>query len=67
LIYDERDGEPHKFEGAGEVRDVLSARGGTVLVIVPLEYASQLFNFQPIQTELIGDNGHVALVGARLR
>lgn len=67
LIYDGRDGEPYKFEGAGEVRDVLSARGGNVLVIVPLEYASQLLDFQPIQTELIGDNGHVALIGARLR
>lgn len=67
LIYDEREGEPHKFEGAGEVWEVLRARGGTVLVIVPLEYASQLFNFQPLQTEMIGDNGHVALVAARLR
>jgi 4-amino-4-deoxy-L-arabinose transferase-like glycosyltransferase len=67
LIYDERNGEPFKFEGAGEVRDVLKARGGTVLVIVPLEYAAQLFDFQPLQTELIGDNGHVALIAARLR
>jgi 4-amino-4-deoxy-L-arabinose transferase-like glycosyltransferase len=67
LIYDEREGEPHKFEGAGEVWEVLRARGGTVLVIVPLEYATQLFNFQPLQTEFIGDNGHVALVAARLR
>lgn len=67
LIYDERSGEPFKFEGAGEVWDVLRARGGTVLVIVPLEYASQLFTFQPLHTELIGDNGHVALVGVRLR
>ena len=67
LIYDERDGEPHKFEGVGEVRDVLQARGGTVLVIVPLEYAAQLFQFQPLHTELIGDNGHLALVAARLR
>jgi hypothetical protein len=67
LIYDERDGEPFKFEGAGEVLDVLRARGGTVLVIVPLEYEAQLFNFQPLQTERIGDNGQVVLVAARLR
>jgi 4-amino-4-deoxy-L-arabinose transferase-like glycosyltransferase len=67
LIYDERTGEPFKYEGAGEVLDVLRARGGTVLVIVPLEYSSQLFNFQPLQTESIGDNGHLALIAARLR
>jgi 4-amino-4-deoxy-L-arabinose transferase-like glycosyltransferase len=67
LIYDERKGEPLKFEGAGEVADVLRARGGTVLVIVPLEYAVQLFNFQPLETEMIGDNGQVVLVAARLR
>jgi 4-amino-4-deoxy-L-arabinose transferase-like glycosyltransferase len=67
LIYNEENGEPLKFEGAGEVLDVLRARGGTVLVIVPPEYAAQLFNFQPLQTEMIGDNGQVALVAARLR
>jgi 4-amino-4-deoxy-L-arabinose transferase-like glycosyltransferase len=68
LIYDERTGEPFKFEGAGEVLDVLRARGGgTVLVLVPLEYSAQLFNFQPLETELIGDNGQVALIAARLR
>jgi 4-amino-4-deoxy-L-arabinose transferase-like glycosyltransferase len=67
LIYDESAGEPLKFEGAGEVLDVLRARGGTVLVIVPLEYAAQLINFQPLQTEVLGDNGQVVLVAARLR
>lgn len=67
VIYDERKGGPLKFEGVGEVLDVLRARGGTVLVIVPLEYAAQLFNFQPLQTETIGDNGQVVLVAVRLR
>jgi 4-amino-4-deoxy-L-arabinose transferase-like glycosyltransferase len=67
LIYDERTGQPFKFEGPGEVLDVLRARGGTVLVIVPLEYAAQLFNFQPLETERIGDNGQVVLIAARLR
>jgi 4-amino-4-deoxy-L-arabinose transferase-like glycosyltransferase len=67
LIYDQRDGEPLKFEGVGEVRDVLRQRGGTVLVIVPLEYASQLFSFVPFETEVIGDNGHHVLVAVRHR
>jgi 4-amino-4-deoxy-L-arabinose transferase-like glycosyltransferase len=67
LIYDERTGEPHKFEGAGEVLDVLRARGDTVLVIVPLEYAGQLFQFRPLQTEIIAGNGRVTLIAAHLR
>jgi 4-amino-4-deoxy-L-arabinose transferase-like glycosyltransferase len=67
LIYDEAQGEPRKFEGAGEVLEVARQRGGTLLVIVPEEYAGQLLNFRPLETEVIGDNGTVVLVAARLR
>ncbi|HYG09707.1 MAG TPA: glycosyltransferase family 39 protein [Pyrinomonadaceae bacterium] len=67
LIYDETRGEPWKFEGAGEVLEVARQRGGTLLIIVPLEYAEQLLGFQPLETEVIGDNGTVALVAARVR
>jgi hypothetical protein len=67
LIYDETRGEPLKFEGAGEVLEVARQRGGTLLVIVPEEYAGQLLNFQPLATEVIGDNGTVVLVAARVR
>ena len=68
LIYDERTEEPHKFEGAGEIREA-ARRGGSnaVLVLVPLEYVRQLLDFEVLETEVIGDNGAVALVAARAR
>jgi len=68
LIYDKaRGGEPHKFEGPGEVLEVARARGGAVLVIVPEEYVGQLLNFDPLEVEVIGDNGTIVLVAARAR
>jgi hypothetical protein len=67
VIYDEARGEPWKFEGAGEVLDVARRRGVPLLVIVPEEYAAQLLAFQPLQTEVIGDNGTHVLVAARAR
>jgi hypothetical protein len=66
-IYDETRGEPLKFEGAGEVLEVARQRGGTLLVIVPEEYAGQLLNFAPLEVEVIGDNGTVVLLAARAR
>ncbi|HEY9405713.1 MAG TPA: hypothetical protein VIQ24_23890, partial [Pyrinomonadaceae bacterium] len=67
LIYDDARGEPWKFEGAGEVLEVARQRGGTLLVIVPLEYAGQLLDFRPLDTEVIGDNGTVVVVAVRVR
>ena len=67
LLYDEARGEPHKFEGVGEVLDVLRQRGGTLLVIVPEEYARQLLDFRPLEVEVIGDNGTHMLAAVRVR
>ncbi|MDX6272426.1 MAG: hypothetical protein QOD28_3649, partial [Acidobacteriota bacterium] len=67
LIYDEERGEPWKFEGAGEVYEVARQRGGTLLVIVPGEYARQLLDFRPLEVEVIGENGTVVLIAARVR
>ncbi|HEV2801870.1 MAG TPA: glycosyltransferase family 39 protein [Pyrinomonadaceae bacterium] len=67
LVYDDARGEPRKFEGVGEVREVLRARGGTLLVIVPEEYVRQLLDFQPFEVEVIGDNGTNVLVAVRAR
>ena len=67
LIYDERDGEPFKFEGPGEVLEVARRRGVPLLVLVPKEYVGQLLYFPPFEAEMIGDNGTLALVGVRLR
>jgi 4-amino-4-deoxy-L-arabinose transferase-like glycosyltransferase len=56
-----------KFEGVPEIAEAARERGGTALVIVPLEYTSQLINYAPLESELIGDNGEVALVVVRVR
>ncbi|HYE66659.1 MAG TPA: hypothetical protein VD966_13810, partial [Pyrinomonadaceae bacterium] len=61
------DGELIKFEGVSEVADAARQSVGPVLVIVPVEYTGQLTGFTPFETEIIGDNGTVALVAVRLR
>ncbi len=67
LIYDDARGQPWKYEGPGEVLDVARQRGGTLLVIVPEEYVRQLLDFPPLETEVIGTNGTLVLIAARLR
>lgn len=63
----EAEGEPLKFEGAFQVEDAARKSGGPVLVIVPVEYAWQLTKDEALTTEVIGDNGELALVAARAR
>jgi 4-amino-4-deoxy-L-arabinose transferase-like glycosyltransferase len=67
LIYDERTGEPWKFEGPGEVLEVARRRRETLLVLVPEEHVGQLLYFPPFEAEVIGDNGTLVLVAVRLR
>jgi 4-amino-4-deoxy-L-arabinose transferase-like glycosyltransferase len=59
------DGEPVRFEGATQVANVALQKRGLILVIVPVEYVWQLTGMQTLRTEVIGDNGEVALVGVR--
>lgn len=61
------DGKALKFEGVFEVMDAARRAGGPVLVIVPVEHLRQLSDYAPLQTEIIGDNGEVALVAAWIR
>jgi 4-amino-4-deoxy-L-arabinose transferase-like glycosyltransferase len=61
------DGEPVKLEGAFQVAEAARRAGGVVLCLVPMEYASQLTSFPPVQGEIIGANGEVALVAVRAR
>ena len=56
------DGEPLKFEGVGQIADAARRKGGAILVIVPVEFVGQLTGDAAIKTEVIGDNGAVALV-----
>jgi 4-amino-4-deoxy-L-arabinose transferase-like glycosyltransferase len=51
-----------QLEGVGEVMREIEADGGnTVLVIVPAEYLSQLTEYQKITTEVLKQNGRVAI------
>ena len=59
------DGEPVKFEGVGQVVDAARRNNGVVLCFVPLELSAQLINARQVQTELVADNGRVALVVVR--
>jgi 4-amino-4-deoxy-L-arabinose transferase-like glycosyltransferase len=61
------DGEPVKLEGVTQVADAARHNGGVVLCFVPKEYETQLTSYPSIQTEVIGDNGRVALVVVRLK
>jgi len=60
------DGEPLKFEGAGQVIDA-ARRSGAVLCFVPVEFEAQLTADKHLQTEMIGSNGRVALLAVRPR
>jgi 4-amino-4-deoxy-L-arabinose transferase-like glycosyltransferase len=61
------DGEPVKFEGVAQVIEAARRNGGVVLCFVPLEFESQLTSYQNAQSEVIADNGRVALLAVRAR
>ncbi|HVG35993.1 MAG TPA: glycosyltransferase family 39 protein [Pyrinomonadaceae bacterium] len=65
----ERDasGEIRWFNGAAEIADTAREQGSTALVIVPLDGVKQLTDYDVLETEVIGDNGHVALVRVSVR
>ncbi|MDQ3256964.1 MAG: glycosyltransferase family 39 protein [Acidobacteriota bacterium] len=62
LVYDEQTREPIKYEGVFQVVNAARQAGGRILVIVPLEYVTQLTADAALRSEVIGDNGAVALV-----
>ncbi|HEY0080009.1 MAG TPA: glycosyltransferase family 39 protein [Pyrinomonadaceae bacterium] len=66
ITYD-AEGQPARLQGPGEVAEALRRQGGAALVIVPLQYISQLTEAAYFETELIGDNGWNALVAVRLK
>ena len=61
------DGEPVKLEGVTQVADAARRNGGLVLCFVPVEYQSQLTSYKDAQTEVIANNGRVALISVRLK
>lgn len=61
------DGEPVKFEGAIQVIESAQRSGGSVLCLVPVEFESQLTILKQANSEIVGDNGRVALILVRVK
>ncbi len=61
------DGEPYIYEGPPQLVNECRRRGGPLLSFVPLEGVSELSSAHAAQTEVIGDNGRVALVVVKPR
>jgi hypothetical protein len=61
------DGEPFRFDDAGEAAEAARQRGGTALVFVPTKWANQLTEYRAVETEIIGSNGVLTLAAIRTR
>jgi hypothetical protein len=60
-------GEVLRFEGAAQVLEAARQSGGTILVFVPIDGIRQLTDYKALNTEIIGDNGSVALIVAHVK
>ncbi|MDX6695654.1 MAG: hypothetical protein QOF02_3257 [Blastocatellia bacterium] len=60
-------GEAQRFEGAAQVLEAARQSGGAILVFVPIEGIPQLTDYKALDTDIIGDNGTVALIYARVK
>jgi len=61
------DSEPAKFGSPAEVLKAVQSNDGALLVLVPIDSVGQLTSLKEAKTELIGDNGRMAMVAVRLR
>ncbi len=61
------DGEPLRFEGTSEVVNAVRQVGGVALVMVPVEYLRQLTELRTLKSEVIADNGEIAIVSVSLQ
>ena len=61
------DGDVVWFQTVAEVVEAARRNQGSVLCIVPVEYQYQVINNRQMQTEVIADDGYLALLGVRLR
>jgi 4-amino-4-deoxy-L-arabinose transferase-like glycosyltransferase len=64
LVYN-KDGEPLKFEGTADVAAAVRRAGGRGLVLVPVEYAGQLWEAGGLEPRSLGDNGRYALISIK--
>ncbi|MBA3239735.1 MAG: hypothetical protein H0T60_00725 [Acidobacteria bacterium] len=56
-----------KFEGVSQAVAAIRAAGGRALVLVPPEHLHQLTDESGVETSVVGDNGHAALVFVRTK
>ena len=62
------DGKQRRLSGVGEVLTEINAENGQpVLVLVPLEYLSQLTADEKLKTEVLKDNGELAIAAVSTR
>ena len=61
------DGEPSMYEGPSRVIYESQKRKDVILALVSLNEVDQLTNLESIQTDVIGNNGKVAIVAVRPR
>lgn len=57
------DGEPARFESALDILEDAGKNGAPILVVVPVEHLYQLTELTSARTDVIGNNGKLALVG----
>jgi 4-amino-4-deoxy-L-arabinose transferase-like glycosyltransferase len=61
------DGKLRRFEGVGKVVDELKIENKDTLILVPLEYVSQLTESNQLDAKVLGDNGELAIVAVKLK
>ena len=66
IVYD-AEGNPLKLEGGPQAVEAVRESGGRALVLVPPEHVHQLTDVPGVEAEVIGDNGHAALVYVQTR
>ncbi len=62
------DGKQRRLTGVNEVTDEINAESGrSVLVLVPLEYLSQLTTNEKLKTAVLKDNGELAIAAVSIK
>ena len=57
------DGKQHRFSSPAEVLEEIKAEGNIpVVVLIPLNHLPQLMAFEPLHSEILRDNGDLAIV-----
>jgi hypothetical protein len=66
IVY-QPNGEPVIYEGPPQIVEECRRRGTTLLAFVYLDGVAELQSTHAARTEVIGDNGTVALVAVRMK